>query len=323
MFSERLFGSMETLRIPSANAKLRRLCTESAVRGGRLMSFSAVAMAIGITPGRFSQLFGVSAPAAEQSISPETLGRIIAAFNAESIPVDVAGFTGSYEQFAERLMPDQPLLTQGDGVVDETMESDNGVPSADWRVAQSSSYTEIAALHAHPPRPMNSRPDCYLMDVTLRFEPVEYVLDDKRLLIGLRQANLSISSNAYQIAHNSLIGDSARPLDGVSTTITGISVQSSGHSDFLTGSPLLDHAFAVIEPAGTGEPTISLTLQAAPRNFTFEMIDDDGEVCTSQRNPTKDALLALVFGESLQDTKVDINGRLTLAKATLRRRDAR
>ena len=242
--------------IPNARAKLDRLCTESATRGGSLTTHGAVAKAIGITPGRLSQLFGIATATAEINISPETLGKIARAFTEDGVPLTPESLALPYEAFAATLAPQRrPTRLEPE---------EPSLPSPDWHIETAAQYTDLAAATLHRPRPLsNNRPDAYFLDASLRFEPAEYVLGNHSLTIALRQATLIFDSPAYQLGKDSLLGVPSRPHPLITPGIHGLTINAPD-GETLPPNPLDDHHLAIIEPAGTADPIVTLTLTAPP-----------------------------------------------------------
>ncbi len=245
--------------IPNARAKLDRLCTESATRGGSLTTHGAVAKAIGITPGRLSQLFGIATATAEINISPETLGKIARAFTEDGVPLTPESLALPYEAFAATLAPQRrPTRLEPE---------EPSLPSPDWHIETAAQYTDLAAATLHRPRPLsNNRPDAYFLDASLRFEPAEYVLGNHSLTIALRQATLIFDSPAYQLGKDSLLGVPSRPHPLITPGIHGLTINAPD-GETLPPNPLDDHHLAIIEPAGTADPIVTLTLTAPPPQF--------------------------------------------------------
>jgi hypothetical protein len=156
--------------------------------------------------------------------------------------------------------------------------------------------------------------------VSLRFDAAEYPAGDATIIVGLRNATLVIASEAYQIAHMSLLGDAARPLDGIAITGTGITVSALAGTSMLSGNPIGEHYLAVIEPVeseGT-ESTVTVTLHAARRAFVFSLLDQDGAPAVASASSTKDAILNLIYGETLDSRRDATTGHFGLGSATMR-----
>jgi len=306
--------------VSSANAKLKRLCAESERRGGSLTTFGAVADAVGRSGGRLSQLFGFSEAQAENGISEKTLGAIARVFTQDGVPLTVETFYLDYMSFVSYLTSTYPTSSVPSAV--SSCDDDALVlPSTDWVPDRSEAFTDLASAQLHPPRALNSRPDCYYLDASLRFAPAEYAVGNHAVVIGVREATLSLASSAYQIAHMSLLGDAARPLHGVTVTGNGITVVSLSNNAMLAGNPLGEHYFAVVEPVGTTDSTVTVTvtLHAARRSFSFALLDDDSAADIPAVSPAKDAILNLIYGDALASCRDPATGRLSLAVATMRR----
>ena len=299
--------------VPAAHAKLRRLCTESAARGGALTTFVAVAKAIGLTPSRITQLFGSGDASAEVAITPETLGNLVRVFNKDGVPVTPDALQLSYEDFAAALslsLPRSPKPIE-----------ESALPARGWKIDASQAYTRLAGAEIHPLLPLNSRPDSYRLVASLHFTPAEYVHDNRVVLVGLGQSVFTFASAAYQIAHNSLLGDSARPHPGITAGHRTITVTASDGA-VLQGNPLGEHHLAEIEPAGTGAPSIALILSAPPRAFQATLLDS--ETGAPLPNPTpslaKAAIVDLVYRESLASHRDPESGHVRLARTAMHHR---
>jgi hypothetical protein len=309
--------------VQAANAKLKRLCAESASRGGALTTFDKVAEAINLSPGRVTQLFGARNPTAETGVDPATLGKIVKAFGLDGIGISVETFYLNYDAFVAQVAPDAMTLVEARTPIKDA-DAEPTLPSLDWHPDKAEAYTDLAVLQVHPPRPLNSRADCYYLDASLRFEIAEHATGNRTVAIGLRKANLTFASPAFQIAHASLLGDAARPHEGVTARANGITVSSLPGETMLEGSPLGDYYFAVIEPAGTGEAVVTLTLSTAARSFAFMLIDDETDAPAADTpSLNKDAILNLIYGEALTHRRDAATGRLALARATVRRKSAK
>src|SRR5689334_5003530 len=89
-------------------SKLNRLCAEAKKRGGRLSTFAAVASAVGLTPGRVTQVFGFAQE--EEGIvlkGDRILGAVAGAFARDGVQCEVDWFYAEYSQFAARVAAGQ------------------------------------------------------------------------------------------------------------------------------------------------------------------------------------------------------------------------
>ena len=285
-----------------------------------MTTFHAVANALEVTPSRISQLFSATNAAAEHGITPRTLGALARIFKEDGIDFSLDAFYLEYDEFvaelakkADHRQPPRPATAW-----DDAMPT---LPSPEWIPARSIAHTKIAAAQIHPPRPMNSRLDCYYLDVSLRFGTIEHSVERDTILIGLREAKLSFDSDSYQIAHASLAGDAARPMEGIMVSGVGVTISVREHENLLMGNPLGESYIAIIEPVegDLKEASVGISLHAPRRSFTFEVIPEDERVATAP-SFTKDALLNLIYGESLERLRDPSTGFHLLATATIRRK---
>jgi hypothetical protein len=304
----------------SAPRKLSFLIAEAASRGGKLTSMDAVAKAIKKTPGYLSQLFGAGDPGAETSINPKTLGAIVQAFQGEGLHLNVAMFLLSDEEFTEAVSAQASLAKSRPTMTADKLDGEPTLPSVEWLPDQPVAYTPLVAAQIHPPRPINSRVGCYYLDVSLRFESASYFLENETVTVGLSSAGLSFVSPAYQIAHMSLLGDAARPLVGVRASTTGIVIAALPEEQWLSGNPLGEYHFAVIEPAGDGPPSVSISVYAEPRHFVFALNSTETDAIARPPSPTKQAILTLVYRDGIEAHRDSPTGRMMLARATMRKR---
>ena len=308
--------------IPAAHTKLRRLCAEAAARRGTLITFAKVAEILGLSRGRITQMFGIQSPSAEGGLAPATLGRLVEAFRAEAVPVTIDLMQSPLDTFEAAFAPPS---TPPPSAAPRPVPDDP--PSPDWLPGHAETFTgepdapetALAALAVHPAVPENFRgPDCYSLPVYVGFQPVERAVGNHSIEIGLSQATLAFSSRAYQIAEGTLLGSANSPLPGaIASSVNTITLIAPPEADRLEGNPLDGRRLGVIEPlANPADPVLTLTLTASPRAFTFRLLDG----AAPDPSPTKSALMALVYGESLSRHRSEKTGRVTLARATMRRK---
>jgi hypothetical protein len=201
----------------------------------------------------------------------------------------------------------------------------SGHPDPDWIPLPAKTPTSLASVAIHPLVQLNSRPTCYYLSLSLQL-PIDAdhfpVGRRHTIAIGLSRLQLSMSSNAFQPAHASLLGGPARPQDGVVAIATDkVSVSAPPGALMLTGAPLGDTYFCVIEPLATSPraPSVTARITAAPTDFTFRLVDDGGTGTPAPLSRNKHALAAIAFGKALADNLDKETGRLVLGSATLRR----
>ena len=319
-----------TIHVPAANAKFDHLCAVCAAGGGTLKNPKTVATAVGVTEGRISQLFRGPRAEAEKSIKPELLGNIIRVFCDQGVNVTVNDLCNkTFEEFATAISyQDASCLKLLSRPPSDEIETGQEARKGDWVINKAVANTRLAVVRLHPPRQLNSRSDCFHLDVSIRFEPAEYSYEEKTLLVGLCRAVATFESPAYQIAHNSLLGDGERNWEGVVAGNNGVTLKPTLRAKMLTGSPLGDHHLAIIEPAGNGDAKVTVELEAPRRAFVFKLLDDkvslddnvaldDNVDSASSISPNKMAILNLVYGESLSQKFNSETNRYGLAQASM------
>ncbi|MGX4802071.1 hypothetical protein [Bradyrhizobium guangdongense] len=284
-----------------------------------MKTFAQVAIAANLSPGRVSQLFGASKK--EENINPTNLASIVRCFQDEDIPIEIDAFYSDYSAFTSSIRNTRPK-PPGSGIDNSAANDPFNPPSDEWHPDQPQTYTELAIVQLHAPRPLNSRPDCYYVDVSLRFTTADYELDGHLVVVGLRQANLTLTSDSYAIAHMSLLGDAARPYKGITPSLRGIKILPHESDVMLSGNPLDEHYLAIIEPApaATGRDEVNVVLDAPSRGFAFALKDSDTERVHPPPSSNKDAILNLIYGEMLERCRVSKSGRFLVARAVVRRR---
>ena len=327
----------KTIAIPNVVAKLARLKQKAQSRhdhSGVFNKDASIASALGIAPGRFSQLFGKHADA-EGGIVIATVERLIAALEAESVIVTVELLTAPMEIFEIHFPDESPARPTA---TIPTTSAEPPYASPDFLPPESAYFTgtdadppdPVAELVAHAPCVDNEHgPDTYRLPISLAFATAERMPEgsNRAIRIGVNAALLSVDLRGYHFAPNTALGTKGNPYlppEGDTTRVetlrlTAIAFQAGPDRKFLEGRLLEGHKLGTITPeAGHAEPTMRLTLTTAPRNLDFALLDDNGDPLPS--DPTNDALAALIYAKSTGVKRNPATGRLTLATATLRRK---
>jgi hypothetical protein len=178
--------------------------------------------------------------------------------------------------------------------------------------------SSLAEVILHQPLPTNHSPDSYLLHATLRLAPAEQCDGDRTVIVGLKAAFLSIAGSGYQTAWNSMIGERT-PHPNVEPSVNGLIITGPTSSEgWLKGNPIGDDHLAIIEPGPPGNNSITISVCAGPRAFSFSYVSDpDKQPIKAEEKPNRAAVLNLLFGE---DMPCDSQGRIILARSTIRRK---
>src|SRR5262249_40983809 len=145
-------------------------------------------------------------------------------------------------------------------------------PTSDWTLLGSQITDGLAELQLHSPRPGNM-PGTFYVDATLRIMTGLYDYKDRTVAIGVKDAFLSLESQSYQPAKNSMIGIRAAHPNS-QPDIGGVKIKSPVDEwDCLCGDPLGEDYVAVIEPAGEGELPVTVSLHAGRLSFDVRSAD--------------------------------------------------
>ena len=176
----------------------------------------------------------------------------------------------------------------------------------------------FAEVTLHPPVAAN-QPEHFRLSATVHLAPAEHDADGRIVIIGLKEAFLSITTSGHQIAFNSLIGERT-PHSNVSPGVGGVFITGPRDSDgLLKGNPIGDDHLAAIEPGVPGNDTVTLRVCATPRSFSFAYASDpDSLIAKVEERPNRTAILSVLLGEMLSR---DSLGRIILASASMRRKN--
>jgi len=252
------------------------------------------------------------------NVSPNS----VANWRHETLPEDVLpildALFGNRPEFAGHRRDLKEAWAQAKGLVPMDGEEEyDGDECGEWLIIDSYLTPGIAELRLHPPRSGNAS-GTYYLDATLVIDTGEYDHEGDTLLIGLREAFLSVQSSSYQVAKNSIIGDRS---DHANFKLTVGGTRVVGPLDdrgCLHGNPLGDEYMAVIEPVGERDEPVEVALRAGRRGFDITRADVSGD---APRDPAadinKDAILNVLISKGREK---DPQGRVLLACARMKRR---
>jgi hypothetical protein len=191
-------------------------------------------------------------------------------------------------------------------------EQEEPSPRSDWTILQPNGTDGLVELHLHQPRPSNMTNSFYL-DGTLIAGMAEHDWENQTVVIGLRKAVLAIDSPSHQPSKGSMIGE--RAVHECARRIAGgVEFNPCEGRDCLTGDLLGDDYIAVMEPAGEGEPEVTVQLYAGRRSFEVAAVDGQPDGNGANITEEKDAVLnALIYTGRPKDGQ----GRVMLAWARI------
>jgi hypothetical protein len=303
-------------RITRPYSKLSRLCEQAAARGGTVTTFAAVAKAIGLTPGRVTQVFGYAQEAEGSLVRPGMLGRIAEAFVRDGVHCEVDWLHLHFDEFAAR-------AAEANASARPRQVSDRSdAPAGGWAFTEATALPGLVELRLHPPRPGNELPDSYYADATLLFGTAahDYQPDDgedpRTVAIALRRALLTIGSDGHRPLKGSMIGERTE-CEHYQRVAGGVEIVGPAPKGTLEGSPIDDQYLAVIAGTPAGDEPFAVTVAANWGSFVVS----DAEAPTAppganRQSGNKAAILnALIYKHAAKDTL----GRPLLAHATMRR----
>lgn len=162
--------------------------------------------------------------------------------------------------------------------------------------------------------------DMMQIEATLWIEPAIYESQRKNrpgsdIVIGIRDAFLSIESERYQTARQSLISERGHANFVHSAGAAKIikPVDSCGR---ISGDPLGNDYLAVAEPYADGPEQITVLLTASRRCFDVSKLSENGET----KHVNRDAVLNALIISKLE--RHPANGRVVLARAQMYRTES-
>lgn len=307
----------ERRMVPRPYSKLTRLCETAAARGGNLTTFAAVAKALGLTPGRVTQIFGSSQDVNGIIIQPDTLGGLVRVFAADGVRCEIVWLYQSFNGFAAEVARANPVTAGPDG------RSVPNVQTGDWRLTQDTILPDLVELHLDPPSAANEPPDSHYVNGTLLFGTAvcDYAPDgdeDPRAVsIALTKARLSIGSDQYQPLRGTVIGERVTS-EHFMRVAGGVEITGPTEGDVLKGNPIRDDHLAVIAGTNASDEPFAVTVAA---NWGSFVVTDAGALAprpgANAPQGNKAAILnALIYKHARKD---ELN-RAILARATMRRR---
>lgn len=308
---------------PAPHEKVLFLCREAGARGGKLLDLDDVVPKTSIKKTQFYALFGSANKSGTMQIGTKHVLAVTLAFKDDGYILDIVWWDLDLPTFQAKCREANTQAASAPKALpapSPAREEPADLPSAAWSVTRAESHTEIAEAALHPPRPLNSRPDCAYLDVTFRCDIEEYSYKGRDIAVGLREAVLSFELTGCQFAANSLLGEADRKLEGVTVGKSGITVKAA-EGEMLQGAPLQGHYIAELEPVGTALPAVSLTVVAPERGVTFAFFNADGGRGAVQRldDANKDIILNLIYSAALP-SRTDTRGRLRLADSKVEKK---
>jgi hypothetical protein len=291
--------------VPSPHRKLIRLCQLAATSGGTLTTFAAVAKAIGVTPGRITQLFGQDAEQEGSNILPTTLDKLAAAFIRDGVRCEADWLYLDHGDFAARLAK----ANIADG------------PTEVWERTEATALPGLVELRMHPPRMSNELPESCYVDATLLFgiACADHFPEDggepRSVAIALRQAQLAIGSDSYSALKDTMLGERGDESPHYRRVAGGVEVTGPAPDGVLEGNPIGDEHLAVIASTNASDDPFAVSVAANWGAFVItEATAPPGRNALSGNRTA--ILNALIYARAVKD----VNGRAVLARATMRRK---
>jgi hypothetical protein len=293
------------------------LCEEAARCGGTLTTFAAVAKAIGLSPGRVTQMFGSGLERDGVVIQADTVGRLVAVFCGDGVWLEIDWFFVEFDDFAARVAAARPC-----GVGPRVVGTPDASPG-DWEFTETTVLPDLVELRLHPPRPGNEVRDPHYVDATLLFGPAfcDYDPDDgqdpRTVTIALSNARLAIGSESYQPLKDTMIGERVES-EHYQRVAGGVEITGPAPNGTLEGNPIGDQHLAVIAGTNSGDEPFAATVAANRGSFVVADPDAPPERhCVNAPSNNRNAILNAVIYKNLQK---DAAGRALLARATMQRK---
>lgn len=250
----------------------------------------------------------------DNSVTPETVGQAVRALREklgdqfiETVYRRGYKFVGSIE----RLTPDNepsalPGTRNGHNRLDQATED---YSASRWSLSDPIGTDGLAELRIHQPRPGNHVGTFYV-DATLRVDVAEYEHEDRIVVIGLKNAFLSIEPVGCQPSKGTMLGERIA-CETIKTKPRGI--EFTAQTDQLSGDLLGEEYIAVMESTAQDQQSVALELRAGRRSFNVAVKGADG--CEIQNISTeKNSILeALIYKLRSKDGQ----GRVILANAKM------
>lgn len=293
-------------------SKLNRLCAEAARRTGELKTFAAVAEALGVSPGRVTQMFGHGQETNGVVVNADTVGKLVAAFAKARVPIKIDWLYLDYKEFAKLV-----ARCGEDG-------AELRAPSGDWELREGSVLADLVELRLHPPRPANEVPDSHVVEATLLFgtakveyEPEDETEERRTISIALKDARMAIGSDGYRPLPGTVLGEKGREAEHLRRVAGGIEISGPAASNgTLEGDPLDGQPLATIAGTHAGDDAFEVTVAAG--HGSFVVAEPDAPAGRNTPSVNKNAILNR-FIHSRAKTRDDAN-RAVLARATAKRK---
>jgi hypothetical protein len=303
--------------VPSPHRKLIALCEAAAPSGGSLTTFTAVAKAINVSPGRITQLFGHGAEQKGSNVEWSTLQKLADAFTRDGVKCEADWLCLDHGDFAVRVAKANPAAVSLRGAT----LVDTSAPA--WERTEATALPGLVELRLHPPRAGNEVPDSYYVDATLLFGTAraDHVPEDgaepRSVAIALRQALLTIGSDSYSPLKGTMLGERGDASPHYRRVAGGVEITGPAPDDKLEGNPVGDEYLEVIAGTNVGDDPFAVSVAADWGAFvvTEATIPSGSNAPSGNRTAI---LNALIYARATKD----LNGRAVLARATLRRKAA-
>ena len=295
-------------KITRPYSKLTRLVQEAAKRAGKLTTFAAVAEALGMSPGRVTQMFGYGQDEHGTSVKPETVGRLAAIFTADGATCEIDWFYLDYDDFAARIASSEMRSAA-------TRES---VP-AEWERNEQNFLPSMVELRLYPPGPGGEVNAKLLFGTALcDYEP-EDSERPRTVAIALRDARLTIGSASCGAAEGTMLGEreETKNADYFKLVAGGVDIFGPRQEGVLDGNPIGNHYLGVIEATKAGDEPFEVAVAAHRRSFVVADADaSPGAGGVPLDN--KDAILnVFIYRRCHRDEE----NRAVLSEAQIRRAD--
>jgi hypothetical protein len=293
-------------------SKLNRLCREAGKRGGTLTTFKAVSVALDVSAGRITQMFGHGQEDIGTVLSSKTVGRLIRVFNEDGVPCEIEWLYLDYDEFAARLA----AAPEAKPVSFRSIIQD--APPARWELREMPGPADLVELRLHPPRQGNEVPNSYYVDATLLFGTArrDYEPDDgsepRTVAIALKEAQLAMGSEGWRQLRDSMIGERGNAAEHFRRVAGGADIIGPlSPACVLDGDPLDGSSLAVIVATNECDAAFEASVTALRGGFVVS------EAGASGVSVNRTAILNEFIYKLCRK---DEAGRAVLARATMTRR---
>jgi hypothetical protein len=183
----------------------------------------------------------------------------------------------------------------------------------DWDDRSSIPVLRGVDLRLHRPRGHNE-PDTMRIEGSLWIEPAEYEHPAGPVVIGIREPFLSVESERYQTAKQSLVSERGNKNFERANRAAKI-VLPKDHRGRIKGDPLGEDYIAIVEPCADGEEQVTVMLTTSQRGFDVTKL---GNTKREIDHPNRDAVLNALIVAKLD--KHPATDRAIVARAQMRRK---